>query len=185
MRERGPSLTIAAVLFALLGISNLLKPLQIGGQQTGFVFFGQRLAGTANTILGPLFGIALLAYAVGIWRMRRWALPLGWGYAGYVLVNLFLFTVRNPEGLRPRTPRVRARLYRRRARRLVGGGAHPPAPCRRADLSAAFAICAASRSRNPSARPVVLGRSARVAEAKHPGVCDEPSHRVSASPQDA
>jgi hypothetical protein len=97
MRERGAFVTTAAVLFALLGVSNLLKPLQIGGQQTGFVFFGQRLAGTANTILGPMFGIALLAYAVGIWRMRRWALPLGWGYAGYVLVNLFLFTVRNPE----------------------------------------------------------------------------------------
>jgi hypothetical protein len=89
------------VLFALLGVSNLLKPLQIGGQQTGFVFFGQRLAGTANTVLGPLFGIALLAYAVGIWRMRRWALPLGWAYAGYVLVNLFLFTVRNPEASDP------------------------------------------------------------------------------------
>ncbi|HJW69763.1 MAG TPA: hypothetical protein VJ829_10435 [Candidatus Binatia bacterium] len=102
MRERGPFLTTAAVLFALLGISNLLKPLQIGGQQTGFVFFGQRLAGTANTILGPLFGIALLAYAVGIWWMRRWVLPLGWGYAGYVLVNLFLFTVRNPEASDPR-----------------------------------------------------------------------------------
>jgi hypothetical protein len=101
MRERGALLTMAAVLFALLGVSNLLKPLQIGGEHTGFVFFGQRLAGTANTILGPLFGIALLAYAVGIWRMRRWALPLGWGYAGYVLVNLILFTVRNPEASDP------------------------------------------------------------------------------------
>jgi hypothetical protein len=101
MRERGAFLTTAAVLFALLGVSNLSKPLQIGGAQTGFVFFGQRLAGTANTILGPLFGIALLAYAVGIWRMRRWALPLGWAYAGYVLVNLFLFTVRNPEASDP------------------------------------------------------------------------------------
>jgi hypothetical protein len=96
MRERGAFLTIAAVLFGLLGVSNLLKPLQIGGAETGFVFFGQRLAGTANTIIGPLFGVALLAYAVGIWGMRRWALPLGWAYAGYVLVNLFLFTARNP-----------------------------------------------------------------------------------------
>jgi len=101
MRERGAFLSTAAVLFALLGVSNLLKPLQIGGEQTGFVFFGERLSGTANTILGPLFGIALLAYAVGIWRMHRWALPLGWAYAGYVLVNLFLFTVRNPEATDP------------------------------------------------------------------------------------
>jgi hypothetical protein len=29
--------------------------------------------------------------------MRRWALPLAWAYAGYVLVNLFLFTMRNPS----------------------------------------------------------------------------------------
>jgi hypothetical protein len=101
MRERGAFLTTAAVLFALLGVSNLLKPLQMGGEHTGFVFFGQRLSGTANVILGPLFGIALLAYAVGIWRMRRWALPLGWAYAGYVIVNLFLFTVRNPEASEP------------------------------------------------------------------------------------
>ena len=101
MRERGAFLTTAAVLFALLGVSNLLKPLQIGGDRTGFVFFGERLSGTANTVVGPLFGIALLAYGVGIWRMRRWALPLGWAYAGYVLVNLFLFTVRNPEATDP------------------------------------------------------------------------------------
>ena len=101
MRERGTFLTTAAVLFAVLGISNLLKPLQMGGARTGFVFFGQRLSGTANVILGPLFGIALLAYAIGIWRMRRWALPLGWAYAAYVLVNLFLFTVRNPEATEP------------------------------------------------------------------------------------
>jgi hypothetical protein len=101
MRERGALLTTVAVLFALLGVSNLLKPLQVGGDRTGFVFFGERLSGTANTVLGPLFGIALLAYAVGIWRMRRWALPLGWAYAGYVLVNLFLFTVRNPEASDP------------------------------------------------------------------------------------
>ena len=76
MRERGAFLTIAAVLFGLLGVSNLLKPFQIGGAETGFVFFGQRLAGMANTIIGPLFGLTLLAYAIGIWGLRRWALPL-------------------------------------------------------------------------------------------------------------
>jgi len=97
MRRRGAFLTMAAVLFALLGVSNLLKPLQFGGAHTGFVFFGQRLAGTANAIIGPVFGLLLLAYAVGIWRMRRWALPLAWAYAGYVVVNLLLFSVRNPD----------------------------------------------------------------------------------------
>lgn len=89
--ERGSTLTIFAVLFGLLGVSNLLKPLQIGGAETGFVLFGQRLAGTANAIAGPLFGIFLLVYAVGIWRMKRFALPMAHAYATYVILNLILF----------------------------------------------------------------------------------------------
>jgi len=97
MRARGGLLTTAAVLFALLGVSNLLKPFQLGGAETGFVFFGERLAGTANAIAGPAFGLALLAYAAGIWRMRRWVLPLAWAYAAYVLANLALFSVRTPQ----------------------------------------------------------------------------------------
>jgi hypothetical protein len=72
--ERGPWLTTAAVLFAILAISNLLKPLQIGGEQTGFVFLGERLGGVANTVAGPIFGVFLAAYAAGIWGMRRFAL---------------------------------------------------------------------------------------------------------------
>jgi len=95
-RNRGTWLTTAAVLFGLLAVSNFLKPLQIGGERTGFVFFGQRLTGMPNAIVGPLFGIFLAAYAVGIWRMKRWALPMAWAYAAYVLVNLLLFRVRTP-----------------------------------------------------------------------------------------
>jgi hypothetical protein len=101
MGRRGPLLTTAAVLFALLALSNLLKPFQIGGAQTGFVFFGQRLSGPANAIIGPVFGLILLAYAAGIWGMRRWVLPLAWAYAGYVLINLVLFTVRTPQPPEP------------------------------------------------------------------------------------
>jgi hypothetical protein len=93
---RGPWLTTAAVLFAILAISNLLKPLQIGGDQTGFVFLGERLTGLANAIAGPLFGVFLAAYAAGIWGMRRFALPMGRLYAAYVLVNLVLFPFRTP-----------------------------------------------------------------------------------------
>ena len=93
---RGRALTIAAVLFAVLAVSNLAKPLRLGGEQTGFVFLGERLSGTANTVAGPLFGLYLLAYAVGIWGMRRWALPLGIVYAVYVIVNLALFPFRTP-----------------------------------------------------------------------------------------
>lgn len=90
-------LNLFAALFALLGVSNLLKPLQLGGAQTGFVLFGQRLAGTANTIAGPLFGIYLLVYALAIWRRWRGALPMGRAYALYVVLNLVLYTMRNPR----------------------------------------------------------------------------------------
>jgi hypothetical protein len=89
-------LTILAVLFGILALSNFLKPFQFGGEQTGFVFLGRRLSGPANTIVGPLFGMYLLAYAAGIWRMRRSALVMGYGYAAYVVLNLVLFNVRNP-----------------------------------------------------------------------------------------
>jgi hypothetical protein len=93
---------VAAVLFGILAVSNALKPLEIGAQ-TGLVFFGQRLSGTPNLILGPVFGIFLAAYAAGIWRMRRYALPLAWIYAAYVLVNLALFSVRTPQPAHPST----------------------------------------------------------------------------------
>ena len=94
---RDRTLTVFAVLFALLAVSNFLKPLQIGGSRTGFVLLGQRLTGTANAILGPLFGLYLLVYAAGIWRMRRYALAMGWAYAAYVVVNLLLFNVLTPR----------------------------------------------------------------------------------------
>jgi hypothetical protein len=93
--RRGRLLSTCAVLFALLAVSNLLKPFQFGGDQTGFVFLGHRLSGTANTIIGPLFGLYLLTYAAGIWRMRRYAVTMGWVYAAYVVLNLVLFTLTN------------------------------------------------------------------------------------------
>ena len=97
VRERGAWLTTAAILFGILAVSNVLKPLQIGGDRTGFVFFGERLTGTPNAILGPAFGIFLAVYAVGIWRMKRWALPMAWVYAAYVIANLLLFRFRTPQ----------------------------------------------------------------------------------------
>ena len=41
-------------------------------------------------------GLILLFYAAGIWRMRRYAMMLGWLYAAYVIVNLVLYTRLNP-----------------------------------------------------------------------------------------
>lgn len=96
-RERGTALTIFAVLFGILAISNLLKPLHLGGAETAFVFLGQRTSGLANTLLGPLFGIFLAAYAYGIWNMKRFALPMGHAYATYVILNLVLWSLRTPR----------------------------------------------------------------------------------------
>jgi hypothetical protein len=93
--HRSPVLTTFAVLFTLLALSNIWKPLS--GGRAGFVFFGTKTAGVANAILGPAFGIFLLIYALGIWRRKRWALPMAWVYAAYVPINLTLFTIKPPE----------------------------------------------------------------------------------------
>jgi len=101
--DRGPLLTVLALLFGLLAFSDLTKLLQASfgaGLRPGFVLFGHRLSGTGNAVVGPLFGLYLLVYAAGIWRMRRWALPVGTVYAVYVIVNLTLFMVRDPEPMR-------------------------------------------------------------------------------------
>jgi hypothetical protein len=94
--RRSGALTILAILFAILAVTDILKPLHLEGPTTGLVFFGKRLSGTPDAILGPILGIVLFIYAAGIWRMRRYALYLGYAYAIYVTVNLVLFSVRNP-----------------------------------------------------------------------------------------
>ncbi len=97
-RERGTALTVFAVLFGILAISNLLKPFQFGGEQTAFVFLGQRTSGIWNTLLGPLFGVFLAVFAYGIWNMKRFAMPMAHAYATYVLLNLALWSLRGPHG---------------------------------------------------------------------------------------
>jgi hypothetical protein len=96
--ERGTTLTIFAALFAILALSNLLKPLQIGGEETGFVLFGTRLAGTPNVIAGIIAGLYLLVYAYGIWNMKRFAVGMAHAYALYVILNLLMFMFRDIEG---------------------------------------------------------------------------------------
>ena len=93
--RRGPLLTTFAILFALLALSNLLKPFQLEGETTGFVFLGQRMTGFWNVVLGPLFGIYLAVYSWGIFRMRRFAMRMGLIYALYVVLNLVLWNVRH------------------------------------------------------------------------------------------
>src|SRR5262245_6777983 len=89
--------TVFTVLFGLLAISNFLKPFQFGGDQTGFVFLGDRLSGMANTIAGLGFGLFFAVYAFGIWRRKRFAMPMSHAYATYVVLNLILFNIKNPR----------------------------------------------------------------------------------------
>src|SRR3984957_3283419 len=65
-KQRGAALTIFAILFGLLAISNFFKPFS-HDPGVGFVFMGVRLKGTGNAIMGPLFGLCLAIYAYGIW----------------------------------------------------------------------------------------------------------------------
>jgi hypothetical protein len=99
--RRSTALTILAVLFAILAVSDILKPLRLEGEGTGLVFFGKQLSGAPNAIIGSLLGIFLLAYAAGIWRMRRYAIAIGYAYAIYVTINVTLFSLRNTMPLSP------------------------------------------------------------------------------------
>ena len=99
--SRDRVLTVLAVLMGLLAVSNLTKPVsQLLAPQTnaGFVFFGHRMHGPANAVLGPVFGLVLAAYAYGVWTMRRWVVPLAAAYAAYVIVNLVCFAMHPATG---------------------------------------------------------------------------------------
>jgi hypothetical protein len=93
-QRRGALLTAFAIAFAVLALSNFLKPFQLEGDTTGFVFLGWRMTGSWNRVLGPLFGLYLAGYAYGILRMRRFVIRMGQVYAGYVVLNLVAWTVR-------------------------------------------------------------------------------------------
>ena len=99
--SRDRVLTTLAVLMGIMAISNLWKPIaqmMSPDSSAGFVFFGNRLHGVANAIIGPLFGCLLAAYACGVWAMRRWVVPIALAYAAYVPVNLVLFAMNPPPG---------------------------------------------------------------------------------------
>ena len=80
-KPRGVTLTIFALLFVLLAISNFSKPFS-HDPGIGFVCLGVRQSGTPNAILGTLFGIGLLIFAYGIWTMRHYAMPRGIHFFG-------------------------------------------------------------------------------------------------------
>jgi hypothetical protein len=78
-----------AVLVALRAATNLGKPFG----PSGFVVLGQLLHGAASTVVAPLFGVAMLVYAWGLWHARPWALALGVAYAVWATANIALFPV--------------------------------------------------------------------------------------------
>ncbi|MBI4516585.1 MAG: hypothetical protein HY699_12305 [Deltaproteobacteria bacterium] len=93
-RRRGLFLTVMAVLFGVLALSNCTKALQhlYGPKTLGIVIFGVRFERVlANVILGPLMGVVLGAYSYGLWNRRPWVAPLSIAYAFYVPANLVLF----------------------------------------------------------------------------------------------
>ena len=99
--SRDRMLTTLAILMGLMAISNFMKPVgqtMSPDSSAGFVFFGHRLHGAANAIIGPLFGGLLAAYAYGVWTMKRWVVPIALAYAAYVPVNLVLFAMDPPPG---------------------------------------------------------------------------------------
>ncbi len=89
-KSRGVTLTIFALLLALMAISNFGKPFSHHAG-VDFVFLGTRLSGAPNMIIAPIFGIILAAYVYGILAMRKSALPIGIFYAAYVIINMILF----------------------------------------------------------------------------------------------
>jgi hypothetical protein len=86
-------LTIIAILVTILAISDFTKTLQHAHDPNlGFVFLGHRFTRVgANILGGGLFGIFLLAYAYGLFTMRRWVLPMAAVYAYYVPTNMVMF----------------------------------------------------------------------------------------------
>ncbi len=92
-RTRPQFLTTMAVLFTALAISNLTKVWQVANNPTGgIVVFGIRFRETLPTaLLGGGLALVLLAYAFGVWKMRRWVLRIAIPWAFWVPLNLVLF----------------------------------------------------------------------------------------------
>jgi hypothetical protein len=124
VRSRDPALIVLAAVMAVLAASNFWKPIaqrMAPESNAGFVFFGTRLHGAANAVMGPLFGVILAAYAYGAWTRRRWVVPLAVAYALYVIANLILFTVVTPGDQMP--PRLGMLAYAAVAIAVSSGGA--------------------------------------------------------------
>ncbi len=122
-KARDPLMTALAIAMGLMALSNFWKPVaqtMAPESNAGFVFFGHRLHGAANAIVGPMFGALLAAYAYGVWTRRQWVVPIACAYAAYVVVNLALFMTVNPEA----PPVVFMLMYAAVAIGVSAGGAY-------------------------------------------------------------
>jgi hypothetical protein len=81
---------IIAVLIAVRATTNFGKPFAPG---SAFVVFGALRRGLASSVVAPLFGIAMLVYAWGLWQNRPWARPLAVLYAIWATANVVLFPI--------------------------------------------------------------------------------------------
>lgn len=95
--RRGMFLTVMAVLFAVLAVSDLTKALQhlLDPEHLGVVIFGVRFESPlANLVLGATVATLLASYSYSLWRLHPMIVPLSIGYAFYVPTNLVLFWFR-------------------------------------------------------------------------------------------
>lgn len=79
---------VVAVLIAVRSLTNFPKPFVAGSR---FVIAGHLTGGVASTVVAPLFGLAMLVYAAGLWGARPWARPASVAYALWATVNVVLF----------------------------------------------------------------------------------------------
>jgi hypothetical protein len=93
-KSRGATLTIFALLFAFVAITDFLKPFHLFPND-GFVFLGTKLTGAANAVMAPFAGITILICAYGIFTMRKFALPIAYIFVLSVMLNMVLYTMKN------------------------------------------------------------------------------------------
>lgn len=77
-----------AVSIVLRSLTNFAKPFIAGSR---FVVLGRLVGGWVSTVVAPLFGVAMVAYAIGLWNDRPWVRPVAIAYAIWATVNVVLF----------------------------------------------------------------------------------------------
>jgi len=87
MAKRGVILSLYAVLIVGLAVFDLIRPLSAHH----YMYFGWRPSAVQTAILVLAINSVNLIYALGIWQMRRWALPMGCVYAAAVVLNIVDF----------------------------------------------------------------------------------------------